>query len=1265
MPSASPPIALRLSDNATQTSSPLALNAQPSQAPQASPDVPVLTPPENPVSNQIILQFAPETNEAEREAYIRSIGGTIQQTIPGLNTAVVQLPQTIQPQTAFNSPIITAAEPDYYVTALFDVPPGDPNYPQQWALPVIGAPNIWSALPDPAPAIIVAVIDSGICAEHPDLQGRILPGYDFVEEDTTPQDALGHGCGVAGVIAANIDNDMGISGVAPNAQIFPLRVLDGQGIGTYSEVAAAIVKAADEGAQIINLSVGGVNPSTLLQNAVDYAVERGALVIAAAGNTSGSVLYPAAYSSVVAVGSIDSDLQMSSFSSRGPEIDLLAPGRDILVTSIGGDYVLSSGSSFAAPHVAGVAALEMALGRSLTIDGGIVTVSSIQPPQIPTATPLPAATEAARSAVELFLDTNALAATSMTNQRGVIRSRNVEINFAAIPQAGAAAAQSVDEVTFNLFDDITLVAEQERTEPSSVSDDGYVWFGQLKETPYSTAILVISDGQVEGFIETLDGRYQISYAGNGVHTVSQIDPSAFPVGQNDGLPVGMPSQFPPESSVSDAATSLSMIDMMVVYTVNARIAQGGTTAIQNAIQLAVVDTNQSFINSGANLRLRLVRMEEVNYTEASGLDIDLYRLTDPFDGFMDSVHGLRNTFGADLVALISEEANNACGVGWIGIGFPEYGFSVSALDCLAFSHTFAHEVGHNLGAHHDRANAIGTGAYSYSYGYQDPQGRFRDVMAYDNGCASPCPGINYFSNTTRTMGGRPIGSAQADNARTFNNTAPVVAGFRNGSPISATATSTPLPPVVDPFTPTPDPTAPPTCTVNVAAGSTSQLVSAINTANSNGPGMDVICLSAGSTYTFSSGPYSGGYNGRNALPVISSNITILGNGASITRSGSNHFRFFFVGNNGFLRLDGLNLTNGRCTNWQVDCTIGGAVLNVFGQLAISNSSLSGNTATWGGAVYSYGDVAITNSELSGNSAYQGGAIFVDGSAFPPISALVSGSVLFENSATMGSAAYLMSDVSTTISASCMIRNANVSIYNDDFDPAPTISASNNWWGATYGPALETGANQGVSDIIETTGIDYTPFLQARPTYCAPIPRIIGPTGSTTANPPMFSWNKTIGAVGYEIQYGDTNPPTVTASTSATSYKPPQSLLNKVYYWRVRALLDDGSVSGWTQIQTVTIASAANAAPIRNYHTTATPRLTWSPITGALEYEVQAATTSKFSAPLSFTAVVPGTELGVETTALADGVYYWRVRARYSTNKWGAWSPAENFAVDAP
>lgn len=328
--------------------------------------------PQEPVPGQAVITFAPDASPAERAAYLDSIGATVQQEIGPLHAVVVSLP----PETAAPLPpsaVVAASEPDYLVFALQSAPVSDPLYPQQWALPVIGAPAAWAALPADTDPITVAVIDSGICADHPDLAGRVLPGWDFVEDDADPQDPFGHGCSVAGVIAANHDG-AGMVGVAPNARILPLRVLDAQGVGTYSSVAAAIIQAADLGAPIINLSLGGANPSAVMENAVDYAVARGALLIAAAGNTGGSVLYPAAYAPVVAVASVDQNLQRSSFSSYGPEVDLSAPGRDILATRPGGGYGSVSGTSFAAPQVAGVAALELALGRQLALTGGVVAV---------------------------------------------------------------------------------------------------------------------------------------------------------------------------------------------------------------------------------------------------------------------------------------------------------------------------------------------------------------------------------------------------------------------------------------------------------------------------------------------------------------------------------------------------------------------------------------------------------------------------------------------------------------------------------------------------------------------------------------------------------------------------------------------------------------------------------------------------------------------------------------------------------------------------
>lgn len=343
--------------------------------PTAKPMEPLVVPiPQEQVPNQVVIRFDANATQQQRDSYIQSLGGTVSQSIASLDTVIVILPDGVKPLPPAQSAVVKASEPDYFVVALESPMTNDPLYPQQWALPVMNVSNGWDVLPADAPAVIVAVIDSGICTDHADLKGRILPGYDFVENDAQPQDEMGHGCAVAGIIAANTNDGIGIAGVAPNTKIMPLRVLNAQGVGTYSNVAAAITFAADNGAKIVNLSLGGANPSTLLQDAIDYAISKGVMVIAASGNTGGSVLYPAAYGPVIAVGSVDPNLQRSSFSSHGPEIDALAPGRDILTLKRDGTYTTMSGTSFAAPNAAGIAALEMVLGRTLTLDGGVVGV---------------------------------------------------------------------------------------------------------------------------------------------------------------------------------------------------------------------------------------------------------------------------------------------------------------------------------------------------------------------------------------------------------------------------------------------------------------------------------------------------------------------------------------------------------------------------------------------------------------------------------------------------------------------------------------------------------------------------------------------------------------------------------------------------------------------------------------------------------------------------------------------------------------------------
>ena len=354
-----------------------------------STSAPVVVQPPPAAPNVVVISFAPESSTAERAAYIETIGGQIERSIEALNTVVVSLPETATAQALEAAPIVQQAEPDYFATVL--EAPNDPLYPEQWGLYAIGAESVWARLPEGAQQVTVAVIDTGICADHPELAGRILAGYDFVDDDAVPQDDFGHGCAVAGVIAAQAGNGQGIAGLAPNAQILPVRVLNSSGYGTYSDIAEGIIYAADQGAQVINLSLGGTNASTVLENAVGYAMSRGAQVVAAAGNNfGGAIMYPAAYAPVISVGALDQSLQHSSFNPAGA-LDVYAPGQSITALALNGGYTSLSGTSLAAPHVSAAIALYIALGEPFVANGQNLSLGqgSIAPTHPPTSTPEP------------------------------------------------------------------------------------------------------------------------------------------------------------------------------------------------------------------------------------------------------------------------------------------------------------------------------------------------------------------------------------------------------------------------------------------------------------------------------------------------------------------------------------------------------------------------------------------------------------------------------------------------------------------------------------------------------------------------------------------------------------------------------------------------------------------------------------------------------------------------------------------------------------
>jgi len=310
------------------------------------------------------------------------------------------------------SPLVDYAEPDYIAhgaagqevalyavgrdssrpvrgsqVVLSAVAPNDKWYSYQWNLPKIGMPQAWDTTT--GGSVVIAILDTGVELEHPDLRAKIwtnpdenscngidddgngkvddVHGWDFVNDDNDPQDDYGKGTHVAGIAAAETDNEEGIAGVSWGAMIMPVKVLKSGGSGYYSDIIEGICYAADEGAKVINMSLWAHVHSPPLEEAVRYAHAKGCVLVAAVGDESGAVGYPARYPEVLAVAATDGGDQRWPFSNYGPEVDVAAPGAGILST-LWGDYLWWTGTSQAAPHVAGLAALIWSVNPHLTPD---------------------------------------------------------------------------------------------------------------------------------------------------------------------------------------------------------------------------------------------------------------------------------------------------------------------------------------------------------------------------------------------------------------------------------------------------------------------------------------------------------------------------------------------------------------------------------------------------------------------------------------------------------------------------------------------------------------------------------------------------------------------------------------------------------------------------------------------------------------------------------------------------------------------------------
>ena len=361
------------------------------------------------------------------------------------------------------------------------------------------------------------------------------------------------------------------------------------------------------------------------------------------------------------------------------------------------------------------------------------------------------------------------------------RASTAEVHLARVAAAPGRLLKQGGAVRIPVAPGVQVVALGERVQQRAGNDIS--WAGPVRGE-FGWVQMVVSDAGVTATVTVKNTTYSIEPLGGGLHAVSRIDQNGFPSEHGPENPAGVLDVPPHEPLTAQSSfepsigtQALTTINVLVVYTASAAAA---TANIGSLIQLAVDETNTSYINSGVNINMVRVHTAQVTYNEAGrSFSQHVASLRGTTDGLMDNVHTLRNTYGADVVVLVVNDSE-ACGIASTIKATATTAFAVAHYSCITGYYSFGHEVGHLQGARHDRFVDGTLTPYQYGHGFIPSTKNWRTVMAYGNNCAN-CTRIQWWSSPNKIYPptGQVMGTTTyEDNARVLNTTAATVAAFR-------------------------------------------------------------------------------------------------------------------------------------------------------------------------------------------------------------------------------------------------------------------------------------------------------------------------------------------------------------------------------------------------------------------------------------------------------------------------------------------------------